>query len=689
MFKGVLITTQSTNSATTLNNEYIALATTTIGSVIEFQLGPLTPNQTFVSTVQVKYSTGQLSTRTSSFTFTVEALTAIPPTPVPPPNPVPPPPQPPQPPQPPPAPPVPPPAPAPSTRRDNYVNEFSSEVTSAGISASPRFMTFQLGIAINTYYPVNNAIIGFNFYIKEYTETYYRKITAVDSSWDPKNYYNFQLFFTNYSVANIFDFIIRVVYNDGSESTQQSKGQFRLASPFNVYPYNPFASAGFKQQTSTSISTTDQAPPGAAVDPLDTVMALTQTLDGQFNNPKLFGTVPTIVFILDLPNAANRNTWYGQKVRYRRVMPGSDPPFETKWDKTTTPDPDYGNIDTLYVDNIVYDQKYEYVITPQVMSGGSIVDAKQSWYGVGYIHNNRSLPDYPSNYNWNKNFNWQLIQTSTALQTIDASFPVPVAGDAVIQISAFETRQVPNVGEYANYSGYFELAHWHYVTFASSHIANFSKLHIYRRDARLNAGAGTTSNSVAGLGRWERIVWNSGTTLNLRGPTSGVFNGGEYYWYFGVAGYASSFPTLKPSAIVSSPIYNSGKMINNFKTPIVSAKTAGQEFLFVVEFTDTTLSSKGLLVKTTAMTGSTPVNQILGTRPVTVNVSDYNPYTAGLERNLNETRTTATVNAAPLGINDIGLSSAVPAATGGLGIVTKPLQYPTTYSGSAISPGIV
>jgi hypothetical protein len=574
---------------------------------------------------------------------------------------------------------VPPPAPPPSTARDNWCNEITGEVTSAGMATTPRTFTMQLGID-TTNRPVNNDIIGFNFYIKEYTETYYRKIRQTDASWNPAFYYQFLFNLTNYSVATKFDMVIRIVYKDGTESSNQNKFQFDIGLNFSrTYPFNPFYGINMANYTSsTSILTTDQAPVGSVANPLDTVMPLKETLDGQFNNPKKFGTVPTIVFILDLPNAANRNTWYGQKVRYRRVMPGTDPAFEVKWDKTTTPNATYNNIDTLYVDNIVYDQKYEYVITPQVMSGGSIVDASQSWYGTGYIHNNRALADYPF-YNWNKNFNWQLVQTSTALQTIDAAFPVPVATDAVIQISTFETRKLNNT----NYGGaardlgtYFELGFWHYITFATSHIANFSKLHIYRRDARLSPYAGVSANPFAGLGRWERIVWNSGTTLNLRDTT----HGSEYNTYYQVSGFATT--TFK--------VNNTGLMTNNKKVLINIAGTINQQYLFVVEFADTTLSTKGLLVTTQAMPySSITFNQLSPNRPTTVNVSDFNPYTPGAERNLNEARTTASLNVAPLTANDVGFSGFVPASPSGTGTITKPLQYPTTHNGSAISPGII
>jgi hypothetical protein len=685
MFKGLLITTQSTNwpgGGMTTTNEYIALATTAIGSVVELQVGPLIPGQAFVSTVQVKYSTGQLSTRTSTFNFTVDTLVAPTPTPVPPPVTPNPPPVVPVTPMPPPAPPVPPPVVSTTNARDNWCNEITGLMTLASATSTPRTFTMQLGID-TTNRPVNSDIIGFRFYIKEYTETYYRKITQTDASWNPAFYYNFLFNLTNYSIATKFDMIIRIVYKDGTESTNQNKFQFDIGlNAGRTYPFNPFYGINMANYTSsTSILTTDQAPVGSVANPLDTVMPLKETLDGQFNNPTKFGTVPTIVFILDLPNAANRNTWYGQKVRYRRVMPGQDPPFEVKWDKTTTPNATYNNIDTLYVDNIVYDQKYEYVITPQVMSSGSIVDASQSWYGTGYIHNNRALTDYPADYNWNKNFNWKLVQTSTALQTIDAAFPVPVAADAVIQLSTFETRRlnnsISNYGSYWDRSTYFELAHWHYITFATSHIANFSKLHIYRRDARLSAYAGSSANIYAGLGRWERIVWNSGNTLNLRGATSNS----EYNTYYQVSGYATT--TFK--------LNGTGQFLYNKKVPVGLAPSDKQQYLFVVEFTDTTLSTKGILVTTQQTPGSSNAfNQLSPNRfDVPVLVSDFNPYIGGNERNLSEARTTASLNVAPLTVNDIGLSTQVPTSALNNGTITKELRYPTTHNGSAISPGIV
>jgi len=74
-------------------------------------------------------------------------------------------------------------------------------------------------------------------------------------------------------------------------------------------------------------------------------------------------------------------------------------------------------------------------------------------------------------------------------------------------------------------------------------------------------------------------------------------------------------------------------------------------------------------------------NQLSPNRPEIVDVSDYNLLDSGYEKRLDEARTTT------LTVSDVGLNGSVPTAI--LGVVSKPLQYPTTDKGVAISPAIV
>ena len=129
--------------------------------------------------------------------------------------------------------------------------------------------------------------------------------------------------------------------------------------------------------------------------------------------------------------------------------------------------------------------------------------------------------------------------------------------------------------------------------------------------------------------------------------------------------------------------YN-GRLINNNKLQIVDAAGANQEFLIVVQFTDNSYSSKGLLIRTQSVGSINGFNQLKPNLPQVVSLSSYDSYAAGYYRNLNEAR-------GVLAAHDIGIGSFAPYAPSGTeASITKFLEYPTsdTTNGGAISPAI-
>jgi hypothetical protein len=387
------------------------------------------------------------------------------------------------------------------------------------------------------------------------------------------------------------------------------------------------------------------------------------------------------------PAVADRIYWLGQTVRYRPYTPGSNPPFSTLLDKTawtTTAGPGGAIYVTPTITPIIYDQKYEIVVTPYVdLGSGTKGDADYSWYGIGFLDNATSSILYPADNNWNFNFNWQNVLTSAALQTINTAFAPPVMADATVQLSRFQTY-LGNGSYFQSYfdrTTYFELCNYHTLEFSGVGITNYKGVRIYRRATTSNfvlQTQPTAADSIAryyGWGRWEYID-TTATKINLRGPiTSAEFNG--YYQVTGGSGNTNLLAYGYQSG------YN-GKLPSNNKLQVLDAAGANQEFLIVVQFTDNSYSTKGLLIRTQLVGSVNGFNQLKPNLPQVVSLSSYDSYTAGYYRNLSEAR-------AKLAAHDIGIGSFAPyAPLGTEASITKFVEYPTsdTTNGGAISPAI-
>ena len=393
---------------------------------------------------------------------------------------------------------------------------------------------------------------------------------------------------------------------------------------------------------------------------------------------------------------SDRSYWRGTKINYRAVRPGFTVPFTTITDRNLTVDAN-GMISIVLTSGIFYDQLYEIVITPQILDATQYgytaanttteQDAYYSLYGVGFV-NNVTGDGYPTNANWNWTFNWNTVRTSYALQTFDSNLPTvdtaiyyPGANsllgiDVFPQIVKFNTRCVnkditraitsPDVKDTG--TGY-ELNFYHQVQLYVGHIANYSKLHVYRRH---NADP-EEKGYYYGMGRWERILVTTAPTsgninLNLRGPT--------HYKTF-----------VKPATTISSATIGANVALANGTTQIVSADSEGQEFLFIVEKTGNVLSEVGSFITTQRATGGVDTNQLSPTRYQLLKHDNFNYVTyrnQAIGRTLSEARTTT------LTANLVGISDSIPySSNGSLAGITKPITYPTTDFGANISPAIV
>ena len=234
------------------------------------------------------------------------------------------------------------------------------------------------------------------------------------------------------------------------------------------------------------------------------------------------------------------------------------------------------------------------------------------------------------------------------------------------------------------------------------HIANYSKLHVYRRHNNSKPNHG---GYYYGMGRWERVLvttapTSGNITLNLRGPT-----------HYDTFPYIPAGLTLGVGpAVVGGPVkpvpispqsISANVTLANGTTQIVSAEEEGQEFLFIVEKTGNVFSGVGSFIRTQRATGGVDTNQLSPARyqvlpygyttpSGSTGILNYGVFQSisfrgeAIGRNLNEARLTT------LTANTVGFSSSIPySSNGGLGGITKFITYPTTDFGANISPAIV
>ena len=305
-----------------------------------------------------------------------------------------------------------------------------------------------------------------------------------------------------------FDFILRLTYKDGKESTKQVRFEKLLVerNAFGFYDYDPTYGAATRTEDHNTVNIV-LADPTAPTNK-DKITVGVHTLFPDYENPniRLFLSPPDSSFLLD---------WAGVKVRTRIIEPGTDPEFDeyliTKTGLTA---------EGLWFDRIpiTYEDEYEVVITPLYWNGASREESKFSWLGAGYITDRQQGTDIPTNGfppNFKEKYNFKLLTTADALVEVDKPFPAPT--NPRINVEEWSLN-IPKSNFNAP-NGYFKLE------FSHAHITNYTQLNVYRRWYQPNNSYGGYDLNKAGAGRWEKVqvtTTNSGGTVtaHLKYPLS-------------------------------------------------------------------------------------------------------------------------------------------------------------------------
>lgn len=548
--------------------------------------------------------------------------------------------------------------PPPNARNTFWDTASATPILSSGQPTSPRTLSLTLKQDISQR-GINGYVSGAKVYYKPSADTYWYEtsvnfvqpyIEGIAQTVTLPVSFGVPSYPGNPGAADNYDFIIRPQYLDGTESTFQ----YRIMavnveySALGAYSFNPFseklpANQGVEAAGSYEFVTVTNAPPGSVVDQQDMQISL---LSIRETVPPSTATTG-IRFFISPPNSANRPYWYGVRVYRRPVSPGSNPAFQVQ---DITPITANGVGEWFFTANTTHDVEYEYVLVPLVESSGK-KEAYKCWYGRGIIHNSTRAINYPATGNWLQQMNFQLTDTSTALSTIQTSFPQT---EPTVQVTGWARVQLDNgTSNYPDTGWYYEL------TFSHQHISNYEELHVYRRSIVGTAGLqNSITNGYYGIGQWEKITV---TTTNGSGTVQVNLRSAIGYGEFN-----SSTSALPAGTGVNSLIKAQYSSPNNYK-PVNPLEGAGSvdEFLIVVK-ANGAVSAKALRLTPILKTALTKrVDGLNPNKPTTVTVSDYNTYVSGWLRNLSEAR-------APIATNKL-------IATGYTQnwIVTSPLSGPS------------
>ena len=375
------------------------------------QAGPVVYGKTYVMNTRVMYQSGQASSATGVYKFTVTGTSVTPGVPV-----------------------VPPPGSTPIVPPTNTAENFFASVIGTTlldgtypnlIPKNPR----QISVTLK-----QDMVAGVNQYLESlevfwkpsanpkwsYKKTAITVAQGADISTTlllgPRLYplrpgYNGEAPAT----ADDYDFIFRFTYNDGKISKYQYHAT-KVSIEWNGItwgPFNPFALTGTGTVILNKELSADYVPQIAgANDIVDTRYIEISTPYSMRDNGTITGSTPVgIRFFFYPPADADRVNWRGVRV-YRHKAGASGTGDYVDFLPATAS----GNIWSVFLTGITYDETWEYVLVALVTYGDEIVESNRGQYVSGKIHNRGSDADYPFDSNWNPKFRIESLEAlATAL----------------------------------------------------------------------------------------------------------------------------------------------------------------------------------------------------------------------------------------------------------------------------------
>lgn len=519
-----------------------------------------------------------------------------------------------------------------SARNDYAGYVVGTTVLTAGAPSTPRTLDITVQQDISAR-PINSDISGVKLYYKPSAATYWSERLLPFSNYVAGTRATVRL--ADLGVpgsAQNYDIIIRFAYRDNSESTYQVRYMgLPTETSLSLNLFDPFYTVQKITETVSSypFMTVDQ---GVASGAIADVRNMRIGIAANFT-----ASNPSLTTHLVPPDPSVAGSWIGVRVYTRQVVAGQNTAL-TSTDYRGMNVGSVGSVATrFFTQGVQYDVEYQYLIVPLVWYNGTTVEGNFSWIGQASVHFTQTRANYPANGNWISAFRW--TQGETSLLKGQASTTFAQTEPTVIYDSwRLVNNNTAGLGEPV-ISGGVNFVSWNYqIRFSVAHLgADFARVNIYRRDS----GPITNVNNLYGLGRWEKLTfdtsysgYSAGTfTINLRLPTS-----------------PQEFST---TAVPPASIYT-GWYPNAPTAVLIKEKpTAADEFWIVVETVSGGVSTRairlqGYPIQGLQGTASVDLRTIQGPQlPQAWTPSNFEIGSAALMRNLSSART-GTVNTSPV-----------------------------------------
>ena len=561
----------------------------------------------------------------------------------------------------------------------NSIGIFTKLVS--GTHTNPRRLRVTMNQNTNTYSNTPNLLIsGVRIYYKYSTDIYYSYEDFLFSSvanYAPGVQVSFDLagdFGVPGGGFDAYNFLVRLLYSDGTAAEKQmGPVTARVQSLVGLENFvvagtiGTTITAGFNTAASLrsdiipqgfTLLTVDQDPNRAFASGSDIIPQI-DTIIADY-------TLNKIAFTFSKPTS---NKFRGLRIRFREVIPGTNPEFTTI-DVGPTIDPVTGKI-RYQIDGQGFklNNYFDWVITARYSNAGVDTECTNS------LECRARVPQY-SGYTYtnlmNTLFNFTEDTTANAVNDLRVSFPAlptPVAFnwykhmDRAKSNTGFGPSQGNSLADasdvyYNSANGNYYLNRYFKLKFQMPN-DTFDGVVIYRRVFDTYGAANSTGAGSAkyfGLGAWEKtyaartslVKGADGLyTLNVRGPLD-IWLFDPYYelqtgktlWLNKWGPSPGKYPSQTAQSFATDvyPYYGTGNA--DFRSGTI---TRWAEFIFVIKDVGVE-SSKGLYVKDffAAVDGTawrTDVDGFLTgniEKNVVVTVSDYNTFSAGYKRNINE-----------------------------------------------------
>jgi hypothetical protein len=517
----------------------------------------------------------------------------------------------------------------------------------------------QITNALSSY--VNPLISGFRIYYKLNSDTYYafedflwpgNYVTGQSVSVDLAGDFGPRYYPNDWSVlqpsgviyaAQKYDFIVRLLYRDGTAAEKQLKKGTGLVEYsgglFNFRTYGTVGNVIFSETIPAgfTIPTVDQDP--------NRNFAQGSTVLPVISSIRPYSSGTRLTFNFSFPKDSNGvvfSKFLGYKIRYRRIIPGTNPQF-TEADSGRV---SIGEFIIKDLNDFQYGQRYQFVITAYFYSSSGNYESDNSLVSDGVVIQSTDAAVTSNVYD---KFNFKSRNTKVAIGELRLSFPALPTINAkswVKKAISSNSIALSSDGSVLTSGTARIINNYYQLSFQPD--GTSTDLICYRRVWNSTGATRTTLGTGFArywqLGPWEKVIIPISALssdaegfkiANVRGPIAHTY----FNPYYEITGGPNNL-------LLNQPQFGATGTSGAYTFPYAGTHNESSayefQFLFVLS-TSGTAQTRGLMLKSfwTWSSGTDFRQEIDGftrgvQRDLVQTVADFNGFPVAYQRNINQ-----------------------------------------------------